>query len=322
MDNPPSSPDSDVEDGTHQRLADPTLPDPPPPHSSPAASSTDGDPEERTDSRPLTRQDSVKMFYREHPFAVIMAIFGAVLSVVAAIVSTTICSQVGVCGPKAPTPPVTTPTRRDYLMSLISERSPSTNLSSSTHNPAFEWIWKDAHSFEWDLEASDILDDRLMQRFALASLYYSTSGDEWTNSDGDQWLDTNQDECKWSTDGIKCSKGLVDWLALSGDNLSGPIPIEIGLLLELTSLDLHDNKLTGSIPSELGFLTKLEVLAFHENQLMGAFPSEEIGLLIELTSLDLHGNKLTGSIPSELGLLTKLEVLGLHENQLTGAFPS
>ncbi|CAB9515707.1 LRR receptor-like serine threonine-protein kinase At4g08850-like [Seminavis robusta] len=82
----------------------------------------------------------------------------------------------------------------------------------------------------------------------------------------------------------------------SGQDLAGPIPTEIGLLTELTLLQLPRNGLTGSIISELGMLTKL-------------------------VNLWLHGNDLDGSIPEELGLLTDLEVLWLQDNLLTGSVP-
>ena len=86
-------------------------------------------------------------------------------------------------------------------------------------------------------------------------------------------------------------------LTLNNKELSGPIPSEIGNLINLTSLDLHGNQLTGPIPPE-------------------------IGNLINLTSLDLHGNQLTGPIPPEIGNLTNLTILNFTENQLTGIIPN
>ena len=49
----------------------------------------------------------------------------------------------------------------------------------------------------------------------------------------------------------------TDSLNLTAQQLTGPIPKQIGELTNLTFLSLASNKLTGSIPSECGSLTYL-----------------------------------------------------------------
>ena len=80
------------------------------------------------------------------------------------------------------------------------------------------------------------------------------------------------------------------------------------------------NELTGPIPTELGNLSNLNWLYLNSNDLSGPIPSE-LGSLSNLKWLLLDQNQLTGRIPAELGGLTNLERVYLSENQLTGCIP-
>jgi Leucine-rich repeat (LRR) protein len=266
-------------DGIPQPLEEPTMTEALPENSQ-AASIPNGM-ENGTDSRPLARGESVKAFYLKHTYAVLSVISVILTGVAISVLVIIICPN-GICGKSpaptpAPTPaPITAPTpaptqaptqfptqfpttdpRLEYLESLITERSNLTDVSFE--NPAFSWIYDDKKSMDWPSMADKHLDNRMLQRFALASLYYSMNGDDWTNHDGGQWLeDSNSEECKWNSDDIDCSAdGLVERIHLQGDNLYGRIPIEIGLLTELTYLNLGNNQFEGSIPTELGLLTSL-----------------------------------------------------------------
>lgn len=113
----------------------------------------------------------------------------------------------------------------------------------------------------------------------------------------------------------------LSWLDVSTNQLKGTIPSEIGVLSKMEWLNFYTNQLTGSIPSEIGHLPRLEYLDFGNNQLTGSIPSE-IGQLSELLWLKFETNRLTGSIPSEIGLLSHLTYLDFGNNQLTGSIPS
>ncbi|KAG5253442.1 Cf-4/9 disease resistance family protein [Salix suchowensis] len=83
---------------------------------------------------------------------------------------------------------------------------------------------------------------------------------------------------------------------LSCNDFEGGIPVVLGDLKALHSLNLSNNFLSGGIPPSLSNLTKLE-------------------------SLDLSQNKLSGNIPVQLAQLNFLEVLNVSHNFLSGPIP-
>ena len=152
---------------------------------------------------------------------------------------------------------------------------------------------------------------------ALVALYHSTDGDNWTHNDN--WLSTTVPHCQWF--GISCNpQGYVIHIQLSGNQLSGSLPSELGNLSYLTDLALSWNQLLGSIPPELGQLSTLTSFDLSNNQLSGSIPPE-LGNLDNLTNLNLISNQLSGPIPLELTNLNGLEYLNLSWNQLSGPIP-
>ena len=71
--------------------------------------------------------------------------------------------------------------------------------------------------------------ERKIQRYVLATLYYSTNGDAWKNNTG--WLGDG-DECEWwhDAEGQFCVDGAVVELDLYSNNLIRTIPVELALL--------------------------------------------------------------------------------------------
>jgi len=147
------------------------------------------------------------------------------------------------------------------------------------------------------------------------ALYVSTDGTNWI--DNTNW-DTASAVSTWF--GVAVSGGRVTQLSLADNQLTGPIPPELGNLANLTSLWLQANQLTGPIPPELGNLTNLMTLYAWNNLLTGTIPPE-LGDLAALRTLHLSANALTGSIPIELGNLANLTALQLYGNQLSGPIP-
>ena len=161
-------------------------------------------------------------------------------------------------------------------------------------------------------------------RSILEALYHATNGSGWTESTN--WL-TDEPLSEWY--GVTTNAaGSVTQLSLYRNELTGPIPVELGDLSSLTSLNLSSNGLTGPIPVELGDLSSLTSLNLSSNGLTGPIPVE-LGDLSSLTSLSLSWNRswslssdgLTGPIPVELGDLSSLTSLNLSSNGLTGPIP-
>ncbi|KAL5176931.1 LRR receptor-like serine/threonine-protein kinase RPK2 [Glycine soja] len=110
-------------------------------------------------------------------------------------------------------------------------------------------------------------------------------------------------------------------LNLSRNRLQGQILISIGQLKHLKFLSLADNNIGGSIPTSLGRLYSLEVLDLSSNSLTGEIP-KGIENLRNLTDVLLNNNKLSGQIPAGLANVSTLSAFNVSFNNLSGSFPS
>ena len=159
----------------------------------------------------------------------------------------------------------------------------------------------------------EILD---MERAALVDFYNATGGNNWTNNENwcsdkpvGEWYGIVTDE-----------RGLVSYLHLDENNLTGTIPESIGNLVNLQGIFMRSNKLTGEIPATIGNLTMLHSIWLDNNALSGSIP-ESICNLKELAVIYLDINKLSGEIPEEIGNLTELISFSAINNSLTGNIP-
>ena len=121
-------------------------------------------------------------------------------------------------------------------------------------------------------------------------------------------------------EGVDVGGSRVVGLSILNEDIAGTIPLELGNLDSLQTLNLWNNGLKGGIPKELGNLANLRNLNLGENQLAGEIPTE-LGNLAELRFLDIASNQLTGEIPTELEDLSELTRLSLSGNLLTGCVP-
>ncbi|KAJ8758940.1 hypothetical protein K2173_002719 [Erythroxylum novogranatense] len=140
--------------------------------------------------------------------------------------------------------------------------------------------------------------------------------------------DWNQDDstpCHWT--GISCMNVTgnpdprVVGIAITGKNLRGYIPSELGTLIYLRRLNLHGNNFYGSLPVQLFNATSLHSIFLYGNNLSGSLPPSVCNLP-RLQNLDLSNNSLTGSLPEDLKNCKQLQRLILANNKLSGQIPA
>lgn len=127
-------------------------------------------------------------------------------------------------------------------------------------------------------DTASFSDDKLVQRYSLASIYCATNEVTtvftdvafggfifpWARSDG--WL-TDEDECEWAN--IECNdQGFVRILDLFSNLVTGTFPPEVQFLKgSLEVLDLAQNEVTSegeSFNPALGELTELRELLYED----------------------------------------------------------
>ncbi|KAJ6776732.1 hypothetical protein OIU74_000839 [Salix koriyanagi] len=116
--------------------------------------------------------------------------------------------------------------------------------------------------------------------------------------------------------------GDIEYLDLSQNHLTGPIPEIAPQFLRLNYLNLSHNSLTSSLPKVITQYPKLRVLDLSSNQLDGSM-STDLLMSPTLQEIHLENNSLDGAIvfspPSNSK--SNLQVIDLSHNQLDGYFP-
>ena len=137
---------------------------------------------------------------------------------------------------------------------------PDSSGSATSEERALAWlIQEDPLKLSAENESDR---NRLVQRYALLTLWYSLNGDAWVKNDG--WL-VAEDECSWY--GIACINNQVSTVGTtkvllgvwSQNNLSGTIPADVALLASVTQINLGGNqKITGSLLPSIANLNILQ----------------------------------------------------------------
>ncbi|CAB9505242.1 LRR receptor-like serine threonine-protein kinase [Seminavis robusta] len=197
------------------------------------------------------------------------------------------------------------------------------NDPNSPQSLAASWI-TDEDLYSAGLPTTD---PKLLQRYALATFYFATNGDNWEfcgreslSCTATTWL-TDEDECTWFS--LGCTNQGVVWevrFPANGNRINGPIPAELSLLTGLKRFLASSNAMGGSLDALAG-LSLLEILYLPSNQFRGSLP-DSLYSLTSLKTVSLAQNGLTGSISPQIGQLTDLGVLELGSSTLAGPIPT
>jgi len=206
-----------------------------------------------------------------------------------------------------------------------------------------------ARAFNWLLEnegeLSDYVDQdwRVKQRFALATLFYSTKGPTWKDNTG--WVgDSEVHECDWASKTDWFIAGVYFQTSFDYQNqFSNPCNIEPNSDYADASYEnlwLWANNLEGELPAEIFWLTNLRTINLdsqtddldHSHDpdfgdtlvpltITGTL-SPEFGKLSRLEVLTMAWNSFYGTLSTSIGQMSSLRILRLPNNFFSGTVPS
>jgi hypothetical protein len=206
-------------------------------------------------------------------------------------------------------------------------------------NSAMLWIaLEDDYSLDnkWRVQ-----DERFIQRFVLAVIYFALNGHSWDHCpptdplcrSTQRWL-TNTNECNWKM--LRCDDN-SRITAFDNDpskhrfqygSVFGVMPPEISRLTALQDIRIPElwpwgpeMTVTGPLLDYISKMTSLRTLEVTGGELVGTIPLDFASRHPLLTRVDLRRNALRGTLPEGLGSLQSLEALYLGDNALTGEIP-
>ncbi|KAL0011458.1 hypothetical protein SO802_006566 [Lithocarpus litseifolius] len=112
----------------------------------------------------------------------------------------------------------------------------------------------------------------------------------------------------------------LEYLSISTNNLSGPIPTYLGNITTLKIMSIESNQFSGIVPPELGNLVNLEYLILSANNLTGELPNT-LTNLNKLTEFRISSNNFTGRIPDIFRTWKQLQKLEIQASGLEGPIP-
>ena len=235
----------------------------------------------------------------------------------------------------------------DYIEQIVNNAATSNGWT--VQKKALRWLIDDSCK----CGRTDCWDDaQYIQRYILATFYYSTNGDKWetcsqpsnirsqqqcrlgdrsqyANQNGFKWLTCN-DECGWG--GLSCESGSdgsitddITRMDMAENNVGGQLPKEVAALNELQILSFEAreqgtfkrNKIGGPIPAEYSGLTKLLLFDMDDNELTGPLP--DFSGIPDIQQIDLNNNELDETIVGKgLDKLQRLTFLDLSYNSFVG----
>lgn len=228
----------------------------------------------------------------------------------------------------------------DYVLSILPDSTVDVLMADNdTESPS--WLSPQTLALQWLLQDPFLErypDWRILQRFAMATMYHATRGTSWWNNEG--WMSYNH-ECSWFSkntfaDGVQAMS--IQRFSVNLD-IAYPNPCEEEDMLELEwwnssntgnnstgavkHLWLFENNLQGTLPREIfELLPSLKTMSLYVNSLSGSTIPSQIGQLQNFQGLNVAKTGLGGRLPSEIGLLTSTNILALYNNQMVGAVPS
>ena len=187
-------------------------------------------------------------------------------------------------------------------------------------NYILKFLTKELTALEGEEEEMRDFLQGVSHRYSILNLDWQLSGYNGTDEDSSTRTNTpslvaslqNIHECLWP--GVICQEGTtivgrLEWgyrqpLRQDGERgdgnaIAGILGTEIGILQNLTYLDVSNNGLEGTIPDELYTLVNLEFVYLYKNRLSGTI-SSLIGNLWQLHTWHSSHNQFVGSIPPEI----------------------